>query len=306
MQSLDYFWLQNGRQIYIVRCHLETGEVVGRLSYTFCESGSILFSGRRYEKVGLERPTTPPGLKTICELPGDICLAVPETAVVGVLDPRKEFPRVREHISGRVANFLDRLLKDIDLTEMDVAVIGSRLFGGDVGSGISDIDVVIYGENHIDGIRNFVQDLLCRGIVTKLPLDQDRNDRARMGFFGISPSAMERIRAAQWFRRLLWSGLLVTLSFAPQDTYKTSFKLLGPEIEVRGRVVQNRDAYFPPFSYRIDPKFSTDVEWCASFAWCFRHAFAVGEWIATRGTIAEVNGKKCIWVWKGSHYLRPI
>lgn len=306
MRSLDYLWLRDRKQIYIVRCQLESGEVVGRISYVFRETGSILFSGRRYEKVTLERPTTPPGLKTICDLPGDICLALPETAVVGVLDPREEFPRVRERISSRVANFLDSFLRETHLAEKDVAVIGSRLFGGGIRSGISDIDLAIYGEKHIDRLRDFVQNLLCRGVVTKLPLDRDRNDRARMGFFGISPSAMERIRATQWFRKLLWSGLLVTLSFAPQDTYKTSLRFLGPEMEIRGRVVQNRDAYFPPFSYWIDPKFSTDVEWCASFAWCFRHAFAVGEWIAARGTIAEVNGKKCIWVWKGSHYLRPI
>lgn len=306
MRSLDYFWLQDRKKIYIVRCQLKSGEVVGRVSYISCETGNIPFHGRRYEKVGLKWPTDLPDFETICNLPGDTCLAVPERAIVGIFDVREEFPRVRERISGRVASFLDSLLREVGIPEGDVAIIGSQLFRGSVGGGISDVDVAIYGEKYIDGVRDFVQSLLCRGVMTKLPLDQDRNDRARMEFFGISPSRMERIRAAQWFRKVSWSGFLVTLCFAPEDAYETSLRLLGPEVEITGRIVQNRNAYYPPFSYQLDPDLNTDVEWCTSFAWCFRHAFAMGEQVAARGTIAELNGKRCLLVWKTNHYLRPV
>lgn len=306
MRSLDYFWLKDRKRIYIVRCKLETGEVVGRVSYVSRETGNIFLAGRRYKKVGLESLTDGPIFGTVCDLPGDSCLAIPEKAIVGALDPKKKFPRVREHISNRIACFLDTLLKEANLPESDIAVIGSQLFGGRADPSISDIDLVIYGEKYIPGLRDFVENLLRRGLVKKLPLDQDCNDRARMELFGFSPFEIERIRAAQWFRKLLWSGFLVTFCFAREHPYEIPLTILNHEVEVTGRIVQNRNAYYPPFSYRLDPEPGTDVEWCASFGWFFRHAFRVGERIAARGTISKINGKRVLWVWKTGHYLRPV
>jgi predicted nucleotidyltransferase len=306
MLSLDYFWPREQDAIYIVRCGLATGEVVGRVSYVSSNTGDVIFAGRRYEKAGLGKRSHTSPFETVCDLPGDFCVAVPGSAVAGTLAPRDEGPRMRERVPDCVADLLTSVLGEADIPERDMAILGSRLFGDVTSSSSSDVDVAIYGRECVGRLSHIVQGLVRRGIVRKLPLDRDNSDRARMEFFGLSPSAMERVRTNQWSRKLLWSGVLVTFSFAPSKPYQVSLTQVGPEVELTGFIVKNAHAYYPPFSYRLDSDAGADIECCASFCWFFQHAFLEGEHVAARGTIGELNGRSCLWVWRAGHYLRPI
>lgn len=307
MNSLDYFWLADGEEIYIARCHLASGEIIGRRTYFRSASGHLRLGQHTYAKDLLYSPGNDENPGVVCNIPGDTCIAIPMERIAGILSPRVEFPRLRRNLPAAVSEFLDEFTAGSGILQSSIGLIGSDLFDAKPGRSVREIDLAIYGTQNIHRAREFVRPLADQGLVTKLPLENDEADSFRMQHYEINVVQMERIRRNQWFRNLIWKGFdpLVSLCFAPEDEYMIALDFIGQDIDTTATVVGNEESYYPPFSYDLADEDLVGIKRCSSFAWSLRHAFDLGDVVAIRGTLVEIDGRKSILIWRKSHYLRP-
>lgn len=302
MLCLDYFFAKEQECIFIYRCDFDNWSVIGRISYLPQKRGDIIYRDCRYEKAGFHTILHGSSYGAVTNLPYDCCLVIPKSSVTEVISPRQRFANCIEHLTRSELAFVYFLVKECGIDNLDLGLIGSRLFasGGENG----DLDVVIYGKRYIKLLENTIKKKLTEGTLSKLALAQDKNDQARMRFYGISKEGMQQIRTAQWFRKFFWGNRLVTISFSQAESKLLKFSSLNKESQVEGRITENEDSYFPPFLYRIEV--ASGVSGVLSLSWFFRHAFDAGQLISAKGSLVQMNGEKFIFVRERGHYIRPL